>query len=104
MSGVRAPVATAQSYISILTVVTDREGGIAIGSVVVLDGSDSIYLGRTATGGHAFAIKRGRSTKEAGRTPVVVLRSLVRAAEHGRLGRSVPRRGPRPGQSWGRQS
>lgn len=104
MSGVRVPVATAPSYIPILTVVTDREDGVAIGSVVVLDGSDSIYLGRTATGGHAFAIKRGRSTEKAGRTPMVVVKSLARATEQGRLGRTVPRRGPRPGQSWGRQS
>lgn len=72
---------------------------MAIGSDVLLGGCAALYLGRTATGGYAFAV--GARVGPIGRRPVFVTRTLANVVRStmrrppARRGRTRRRRSPR---------
>jgi hypothetical protein len=71
----------------------------AIGSAVLLDGCAALYLGRTATGGYAFAV--GAS---AARKPVFVTKTLANVVRS-KAGRPfATHRRPRRGRAWSRSA
>jgi hypothetical protein len=75
---------------------------LVIGSAVLLGGCAALYLGRTVTGGYAFAV--GASVGSIGRRPVVVresLRNVVRSTAGRPLAK---RRRSRRGRSWSRSA
>lgn len=74
---------------------------MAIGSDVLLDGCAALYLGRTVTGGYAFAV--GARVGPIGRRPVFVTKTLANVVRSGPGRPIVQRRRSRPGRS-GRRS
>lgn len=75
---------------------------MAIGSAVLLGGCAALYLGRTTTGGYAFAV--GASIGPIGRRPVFVTKTLANVVPS-KTGRALPkRRRPRRGRYWSRSA